>query len=168
MSVTYNSAVSIVAAAAANALSVANGAASDAAAAAADAATALTAAQYAQARVSQFVGNTASSFDSTAPTPLQLTGSSGSPLLVKPTADRTYTYTWNEITQPGQGNYQWTPGTFSSLIKLLNISQSYTLTLSLQNSGGSAYLYVVQPGESIVAFYDATGSGAWIFASSVI
>jgi hypothetical protein len=170
MATVYNSSVTIVRGVADNALSVANAAQTDATQAISDASTALASATVAVNTVQRYQADQNVFYD-TAPTASQLTGSKVTPILAKLTQARTWTFTLANLTGATPA-YTYTAGTGSDLLKIINIGQQYALTLNLSNFAETQnYSYVVQPGESIVAFYNSAGqssAGEWLFCASLV
>lgn len=171
MTTVYNSAVSIVRGVANNALSTANSAQSDATQALADASDALGLATTAINTVQRYQADQNVFYD-TAPTANQLTASKTTPILAKLTQARTWTFTLPALASATPA-YTYTGGTGSDLLKIINIGQTDALTLTLSNFGQTQnYSYVVQPGESIVAFYNPSGgvggAGEWLYCASLV
>lgn len=169
MAQTYNSAVTIVRNVANSALTTAQNAQSTADSAAVAAAVANTKATFAQDRIQRFVGNQ-NSFSDSQPSASVLVGSKSNPILAKLTQNRTWSYTLTELVG-ATPSYQYAGGEYSDLIKIVNVGQTYVLTLQLQNSGSVGYEYIIQPGESLCAFYSpsgGSGSGEWLYAPSLL
>jgi hypothetical protein len=169
MAQTYNSAITIVRAVADNALSTATSAATAATAAQTTANAAAADATFAKNRVVSIYTDLNTTYD-TQPSANVMANSKNSPVFASLTQARTWSYGLNDLTGATPA-FGYSGGTYSDVLKVINIGQSYALTLALANGSSTVFNYVVQPGESICAYYNPSGSagqGAWVFSASVL
>lgn len=169
MTTYISSAVTIVRSVANSAISIASTASTSASSAAADASTAISYATFASQRVTSIYTDLNTTYD-TQPSASVMTNSKNSPILASLTQNQTWGYALTDLTG-ATPPFTYQQGVYSDVLKVINLSQLYNLTLNLQNSANDQYQYVVQPGESICAYYTpqtGVGSGAWIFSASVL
>lgn len=169
MASTYKSAITLVS-------DVANSALSTAQTANTNASSALSAAQAAQAdatfaknRVVSIYADLNTTYD-TAPSETVMANSKNSPVFASLTQARTWSYSFGQLTG-ATPPFSYQGGTYSDVLKVINIGQLYALTLSITNQASTNFNYVVQPGESICAYYNPSanaGQGAWVFSASVL
>jgi hypothetical protein len=111
-------------------------------------------------------GNVSISYDIDKPNASAVNKSAITPIIVRATANRTYSYTFTELitaTPP----YTYRNGIHSDLIKFLNINQLYTLSLTFKNSIGDDFTHLMQPGEVVTVFYNPNYD-EWLFIPSIL
>jgi hypothetical protein len=117
-------------------------------------------------RSTQIIGDINILYDSIKPDASIVNNSAITPIIVRATANRTYSYTFTELITANPP-YTYVNGEYSDLLKFINNNQTYTFTLILQNSIGINYSHIIQPNEVLTAFYNPI-MDEWLFVSSLL